>query len=171
MSVQLNNMSTTKVGDCKARQLKYILHKYIVQFVGLGEVGINWQLAMWLSLLLLSLLPDLGRETRSMTAHNSNESISLYQLGGVGTIAIGEILTYYKKGANDFRNLGSWKSFILQSRQTPHSLRARLWCSAAKIPRIWLCRPAAHSIHSSRGSNLSWIWHGSCRYGEPWEIG
>jgi hypothetical protein len=113
MSVQLNNMVTVKVRNRKARQLTHVMSKYEVHYVGLGEVGVNWFLAHCLR--LLSLLPDIRQQARSMTAHNAHERIALHQPGGVGTIAIGELLNYYKKGSNDFRGLGRWTSFKIQA--------------------------------------------------------
>jgi hypothetical protein len=86
-----------------------------VHFVGLGEVGVNWPLAHRLH--LLSLMPDLRQEARSMTAHNTHERIALHQPGGVGTIAIGKLLNYYQKGSNDFRRLGRWTSVKIQAVQ------------------------------------------------------
>jgi hypothetical protein len=120
MSVQLNNMVTAKVRNRKARQLTHVMKKYEVHFIGLGEVGVNWLLAHRLR--LLSLLPDLRQEARSMTANNTHEHIALHQQGGVGKIAIGELLNYYKKGSNDFWNLGRWRSFKIQAVQG-HSTR------------------------------------------------
>jgi hypothetical protein len=114
MSVQLNNMSTAKVRNRKARQLTHVIRKYEVHFVGLGEVGHQLQ--------LLSLLPNLRQRAHTMTAHNTHKRIALHQQGGVGTIAIGELLNYYKKGSNDFRGLGRWTSFKIQAAQG-HSLR------------------------------------------------
>ena len=113
--VQLNSMVTDKVKNRKARQLKYLVRKYDIQFVGLGEVGINWLLAV--NKRLLSLLPDFGLHVKSRMAHNKNEQISVHQQGGVGTLVLGELISYYKKGSNDFRNLGRWTSFLLQSVQ------------------------------------------------------
>lgn len=113
--VQLNSMVTSTVKNRKARELEYVVKKYEIQFVGLGEVGVNWLLAHRKR--LLSLLPDLGLKAKSRTAHNTHERISVHQQGGVGTIVLGELITYYKKGANDFRHLGRWTSFLLQSVQ------------------------------------------------------
>jgi hypothetical protein len=86
-----------------------------VHFVGLEEVGVNWPLAHCLR--LPSLLPDLRQEACSMMAHNTHDRIALHQPGGVGTIAIGKLLNYYKKGSNDFRGLGRWTSFKIQAVQ------------------------------------------------------
>jgi len=113
--VQLNGMVTKTVKNRKARELEYIVKKYEIQFIGLGEVGVNWLLAR--KKRLLSLLPDLGLRAKSRTSHNLHERISVHQQGGVGTIVLGELMTYYKKGANDFRRLGRWTSFLLQSVQ------------------------------------------------------
>ena len=115
MSVQLNGMVTSKVKNRKARLLTAAIRKYDVQFVGLGEVGVNWNMAKRKR--LLSLLPELTSEARTMTAHNLNENVAIHQQGGVATLAMGEILNYYKKGARDFRRLGRWTSFTLQSVQ------------------------------------------------------
>jgi hypothetical protein len=76
---------------------------------------VNWSLA--LRKRLLSLLPDLGLQAKSRVSYNIHEKISIHQQGGVGTIVLGELITYYKKGANDFRKLGRWTSFLLQSVQ------------------------------------------------------
>ena len=113
--VQLNSMVTATVKNRKARELEYVVKKYEVQFIGLGEIGVNWSLA--LRKRLLSLLPDLGLQAKSRVSHNIHEKISIHQQGGVGTIVLGELITYYKKGANDFRKLGRWTSFLLQSVQ------------------------------------------------------
>eukprot|EP00956_Cyclotella_meneghiniana_P032414 scaffold89146_cov64-Cyclotella_meneghiniana.AAC.5 len=113
MLVQLNGIVTRQVKNKKARMLKNAVHKYGVQFVGLGEVGVNLKKAKVKR--LLSLLPDLGLEARCSTAHNTHENIAVHQQGGVATIVLGELINYYKKGTKDFRNLGRWDSFLLQS--------------------------------------------------------
>jgi hypothetical protein len=41
MLVQLNGMATRKVKNGKARMIKSAVQKYGVQFIGLGEVGVN----------------------------------------------------------------------------------------------------------------------------------
>ena len=42
MMVQLNSMATTKVRNRKAALLQWLIRKYQIQLVGLGEVGVNW---------------------------------------------------------------------------------------------------------------------------------
>eukprot|EP00956_Cyclotella_meneghiniana_P021440 scaffold39105_cov59-Cyclotella_meneghiniana.AAC.3 len=115
MSVQLNGMVTRQVMNRKARLLTSAIKKYEVQFVGIGEVGVNWKKANRKR--LLSLLPELTGEARAMTANNTTENVAVHQQGGVATLALGEIINYYKKGTKDFRHLGRWTSFILQSIQ------------------------------------------------------
>ena len=115
MSIQLNNMSTSRVRNRKARRTTKAVRKYNVQMACLGEVGVNWDVAK--THRLLSLLPELQQGAKSMTAHNKHEKFAVHQQGGVGTIVMGEVLTYYKKGARDFRKLGRWTSFLLQSVQ------------------------------------------------------
>ena len=41
LMVQLNSMVTNKVRNRKAAMLQYLIRKYDIQFVGLGEVGVN----------------------------------------------------------------------------------------------------------------------------------
>lgn len=98
--VQLKSMVTTTVKNRKARELEYVVKKYEVHFIGLGEVGVNWLLARHKR--LLSLLPDLGLHAKSRTSHNGHEKILVHQQGGVGTIVLGELITFYKKGVNHF---------------------------------------------------------------------
>jgi hypothetical protein len=102
MLVQLNGTVMRQVKNRKARMLKNAVHKYGVQFIGLGEVGVNLKKAKVKR--LLSLLPDLGLEARCSTAHNTHENIAVHQQGGIATIVLGELINYYKKGAKDFRN-------------------------------------------------------------------
>jgi hypothetical protein len=91
--VQLNGMVTRQVKNRKARILKAVVRKYGVQFIGLGEVGVNLRKAKVKQ--LLSLLPDLGLEARCSTSHNTHENIAIHQQGGVATIVLGELLDYY----------------------------------------------------------------------------
>ena len=85
LMVQLNSMVTNKVGNRKAAMLQYLIRKYDVQFVGLGEVGVNWSMAKH-SKRLLTLLPEIEQSARSSTAHNSRqtERHGIHQQGGVG---------------------------------------------------------------------------------------
>jgi hypothetical protein len=106
-------MATRKVKNRKARMIKSAVQKYGVQFIGLGEVGVNLKKAKVKR--LLALLPDLGLEAKCSTTHNTHENIAIHQQDGVATIVLGELINYYKKGTKDFRNLGRWDSFILQS--------------------------------------------------------
>eukprot|EP00956_Cyclotella_meneghiniana_P026552 scaffold57678_cov40-Cyclotella_meneghiniana.AAC.2 len=86
MSVQLNGMVTSKVMNRKARLLTSAIRKYEVQFVGIGEVGVNWKKANRKR--LLSLLPELTGEARAMTANNTTENVAVHQQGGVATLAL-----------------------------------------------------------------------------------
>jgi hypothetical protein len=86
MSIQLNGIATTKIKNRKARRLKNAIRKYEVQFVGMGEVGVNWDLAKVKR--LLALFPELGNAVKSMTSHNKHENFAIHQQGGVGTLAL-----------------------------------------------------------------------------------
>lgn len=76
----------------------------------------NWSVAKH-GKRLLTLLKDLNVEARCSTAHNKNERHGIHQQGSVGMLILGELISYYKKGSKDFRNLGRWDSCILQAKQ------------------------------------------------------
>ena len=118
LSVQLNGMSTEKSQNDKAVKLQYLIRKYDVQIIGMAEVGVNWSMARH-GKRLLTLLPDVEKSARCTTSHNlhGNERHGIRQQGGVGLVAIGDVIAYYKKGNKDFRNLGRWDSFILSAEQ------------------------------------------------------
>ena len=96
--------------------LQWLIKRYEVNLVGIGELGLNMSL-MRNGHRLLSIFPELGLDTRSSVSYNEHESISLHQQGGVGMILLGELLPYYKPGSKDFRRLGRWDSSILSAKQ------------------------------------------------------
>jgi hypothetical protein len=69
MMTQLNNISTTRVRNRKAALIQRLVQQYEIQAVGMGEIGINMGM-LRRGKRLLSLLPDLGMQTRCSTAHN-----------------------------------------------------------------------------------------------------
>ena len=118
LMVQLNGIKTNKVRNRKAAQLQWLVRKYDVQIVGLGEIGVNWSKCRHKKR-LLTLLPEIERSARSSTSHNSRqqERHGIKQQGGVGMIVLNDLLPYYKKGNKDFRHLGRWDSAILRGSQ------------------------------------------------------
>jgi hypothetical protein len=169
--VQLNSMVTTTVKNRKASELEYVVKKYEVQFIGLGEIGVNWLLA--LRKRLLSLLPDLGLRAKSRVSHNVHEKISVHQQGGVGTIVLGELITYYKKGANDFLSLGRWMSFLLQSVQGHRMQVVQAYAVRPERVKRWVqCISSISAICSTMALTmlvpeiyLSRTYCGNCRSG------
>lgn len=116
--VQLNGMSTKRVRNKKAAQLQWLVKKYDVQLVGLGEVGVNWSTCRHKKR-LLTLLPEIERSAKSVTSHNSRfgERHGIRQQGGVGMLYLNDVIPYCKKGGKDFRHLGRWVSVILSGSQ------------------------------------------------------
>lgn len=106
-----------------------------MQIACLGEVGVNWDVAK--THRLLALLPELREGAKSMTAHNKHENFAIHQQGGVGTIVMGEILTYYKKGTRDFRKLGRWTSFLLQPVQNHRTRFVQAYAVGAVRSEKW----------------------------------
>jgi hypothetical protein len=129
--------------------LKNVVQKYGVQFIGLGEVGVNLKKAKVKR--LLSLLPDLSLHARCSTAHNTHENFAVHQQGGVATIVLGELLNYYKKGTKDFRNLGRWDSFLLQSVDGHHTRVVQAYAvQAVRSKRVGsVDQPHVHYIPSN----------------------
>ena len=116
MSVQLNSISTSKSQNEKTAKLQYLVKKYDIELIGMAEVGVNWSLAKH-GKRLLSIFPQLERTARSSTAYNVHERHGIHQQGGVGFIARGGILQYFKKGMEDFRHLGRWDSVLISRDQ------------------------------------------------------
>lgn len=116
LSVQINSLSPSRRKNIKAAMLQWLIKRYEVNLVGIGELGLNMSL-MGNGHRLLSIFPELDLDTRSSVSYNEHESISLHQQGGVGMILLGEILPYYKPGSKDFRRLGRWDSSILTAKQ------------------------------------------------------
>jgi hypothetical protein len=70
MLVQLNGMVTMQVKNRKAGMIKAAVQKYGVQFIGLGEVGLNLKKVKGKR--LLSLLPDLGYWRQNVVWHTTS---------------------------------------------------------------------------------------------------
>jgi hypothetical protein len=96
--------------------LQWLIKRYDVNLVGIGEVGLNMSL-MKNGYRFLSVFPELGLETKSSVSYNEHENIRLHQQGGVGMILLGDILPFYKPGSKDFRRLGRWDSSIISGKQ------------------------------------------------------
>ena len=116
LSVQINSLSVSRRKNIKAAMLQWLIKRYEVNLVGIGELGLNMSL-MQQGHRLLSVFPELGLETRSSVSYNEHENIRLHQQGGVGMILLGDILPFYKPGSKDFRRLGRWDSSILSGKQ------------------------------------------------------
>jgi hypothetical protein len=116
LSVQIDNLSVSRCKKIKASMLQWLIKRYEVNLVGMGEVGLNMSL-MKNGHRFLSVFPELGLETRSSVSYNEHENICLHQQGGVGMILLGEILPFYKPGSKDFRRLGRWNSSIISGKQ------------------------------------------------------
>ena len=122
--VQLNRMATNRERNSKAALLQWLIQKYEIQLVGLGEVGVNWRETKH-GKRLLSLLLDIEQNARCSTAHNSRktECHGIHQQGGVGLIVLNELIPYYSKGSKDFRSLGRWDRAIIAGSQEGHITR------------------------------------------------
>eukprot|EP00956_Cyclotella_meneghiniana_P013588 scaffold19721_cov38-Cyclotella_meneghiniana.AAC.6 len=120
VSVQVNSMSTARVRNRKAAELQEVVRRYNPHLIGIGEVGINWNCAKN-GQRLLTLFPELEKDSQSATAHNSHlsERIGVHQMGGVGQIIRGELLGFHKRKSlsKDFRNLGRWVSTVFSGCQ------------------------------------------------------
>ena len=77
------------------------------------ELNINWS-KVNLSANLASWLDQEERETRSITAHNTQEQDELFsrhQPGGTGMVCQSEFVQYARKASVDPRGLGRWCSW------------------------------------------------------------
>jgi len=97
------NMSTTEK----------LIQKYDVNLVVCMELNFNWS-KVNSSANLASWLHQEERETRSITAHNTQEQdavSSRHQPGGMGMICRSEFIQYARKASVDPRGLGHWCSW------------------------------------------------------------
>ena len=111
-----------------------------------------------------------------MTAHNKQENFAIRQQGGVGTIVMGEVLTYYKQGARDFRKLGRWTSFILQSVRGHRTRIVQAYAVSAVHGALFTSSMYVTFSLTVLGTYLQEIclrqtYFGNFRCGEHWEIG
>eukprot|EP00956_Cyclotella_meneghiniana_P008543 scaffold11579_cov40-Cyclotella_meneghiniana.AAC.8 len=120
-------------GIVRCRVTGGIVRRYNPHLIGIGEVGINWNCAKN-GQRLLSLFPEIEKDSQSATAHNSHptERIGVHQMGGVGQIIRGELLGFHKRKSmsKDFRNLGRWVSTVYsgcQGHVTYTGVQGQVW--------------------------------------------
>jgi hypothetical protein len=109
------------MGGCGGKEVREIkmsttetrIQKYDVNLVACMELNFNWSKVNSLAN-LASWLDQEERETRSITAHNTQEEDELFsqhQPGGTGMVCRSEFVQYTQKVSVDPRGLGRWCSW------------------------------------------------------------
>jgi hypothetical protein len=113
MVCQLGGCAGKEVREIKMSTTEKLIPKYDVNLVAFMELNFNWS-KVNLSANLASWLHQEERETRSITAHNTQEQdkvSSRHQPGGTGMICRSEFIQYARKASADPRGLGRWCSW------------------------------------------------------------
>ena len=114
-SMNVNGLPSWKKNNFKAERLKYILHKYKIDGMGLQEVCINWS-NFPNSFTVASLLRSNVENCRSVDSHNKLEpnKSGNKQRGGTSTLLRDQLSTYVKKTGKDHTGLGRWSWYLIE---------------------------------------------------------
>ncbi len=151
MVCQMGGCAGKEVREIKMSIMERLIQKYDVNLVACMELNFNWS-KVNSSANLASWLHQEERETRSITAHNTQEQdavSSKHQPGGTGMICHSKFIQYARKASADPRGLGrwcSWQFFCKQPKQvkTPE---AKVVQNLAKTVRAGFNR--RHKISTS----------------------
>ncbi len=108
MVCQMGGCAGKEVREIKMSTTAKLIRKYNVNLVAFMELNFNWS-KVNSSANLTSWLHQEERETRSVTAHNTQEQddiFSKHQPGGTGVVCQSEYLQYAPKLSVDPRGLG-----------------------------------------------------------------
>ena len=120
MSINVNGMSMSKRGNCKADRLRQLISQYQLDAVGIQEVCVNW--GQYKTLNRLAALLRRGYDPiRSVQSHNTLESstnIGNSQRGGTSTVLQGIFSKFVKKTGKstgmDHTGLGRWSWYTME---------------------------------------------------------
>jgi hypothetical protein len=99
-----------EVREIKMSTTEKLIQKYDVNLAAFMELNFNWS-KVNSSANLTSWLHQEERETRSVTAHNTQEQDDIFlkhQPGGTGMVCQSKYLQYARKLSVDPRGLGHW---------------------------------------------------------------
>lgn len=136
ISVNINGISMTKRGNCKADRLRQLMSQYQLDAVGIQEVHVNWG-NYKTSNRLAALLRRGYDPIRSVQSHNTLESsttIGNVQQGGTATVLQGIFSKVVKKTGKstgvDHTGLGRWSWYTMEGE---HGVRTRLITAYAPV--------------------------------------
>jgi hypothetical protein len=113
MVCQMEGCTGKEVREIQMSTTEKLIQKYHVNLVACMELNFNWS-KVKASTNLASWLDQEERETRSITAHNTQEQNELFlrhQPGGTGMVCRSEFVQYAWKVSVDPRGLGQWCSW------------------------------------------------------------
>ena len=115
MVCQMGGCASKEIREITMSTTEKLIRKYDVNLAAFMELYFNWS-KVNSSANLASWLHQEERETRSVTAHNTQEQDGIFlkhQPGGTGMVCQSEYLQYVRKVLVDPRGLGCWCSWPL----------------------------------------------------------
>jgi hypothetical protein len=149
MVCQMGGCMGKEVREIKMSTTAKLIQKYDVNLVACTELNFNWS-KVNSSANLASWLHQEERETRSITAHNTQEQDAIssrHQPGGTGMICRSEFIQYARKASADPRGLGRWCSW-------------QFFCNPNHVSRIVV----AYRTCRSKAKGLRTIYQQQLRY-------
>ncbi len=117
---QMGGCASAETREIKIAVLEQLIRKYDVNLCLFMELNSNWS-KLNSSANLASWFQDKERETRCITAHNTEENDILFgkhQPGGTGKLCGNEYLQYAQNTLVDPRGLGRWCSWLFYCNPT-----------------------------------------------------
>jgi hypothetical protein len=134
MVCQMGGCAGKEVREIKMSTTEQLIQKYDVNLVAFMELNFKWSKDNS-SANLVPWPHQEERETRSMTAHNTQEQDDIllkHQPGGTGMVCQSEYLQYARKPLVDPRGLGRWCSWPF-------------YCNPSHVTRIGVAYRTGHS--------------------------
>jgi len=163
MVFQMGGCAGKEVREIKMSIMEKLIQKYDINLVACIELNFNWS-KVNLSANLASWLHQEERETRSITAHNTQEQdavSSKHQPGGTGMTCRSEFIQYARKASADPRGLGRWCSW-------------QFFCNLKHVSRIVvayrMCRSKAKGLHTIYQQQLRYIQAHNLKKCSPVEL-
>lgn len=146
---QANGMATPDARNRKVDGISKIIDAYDINGTVICETCMNWstlphdkRMKSWFDNMF-------EREIQVNTAHNIHgPRTATWQPGGTGMLFTHELLQYAKNRDNDFRGLGRWSSWVLQSNPNHRTRVVVAYCPGKKSTNLGLTTVAnQHMIY------------------------
>jgi hypothetical protein len=148
----MGGCTSAETREIKIAATERLIRKYSVNLCLFMELNYNWS-KVNSSANLASWFQDKERETRCVTAHNTEENNILFekhQPGGTGMLCGNEYLQYARNILVDPRGLGRWCSWLV-------------YCNPMHVTRIVV----AYHPCTGKTEGLKTVYHNTCNVFNP----